>query len=228
MSWASVAAARLRSLFEHKRLERELDDEVRFHIEMQMEDNLSSGMNPAEARSAALRSFGGIEPMKETYRERRTFALVETTVQDLRYAVRTLRKSPGFTMTALAILGLAIGVNTAMFSVLNAVLLRPLPYKLPEQLVMLWSQEPGKNLQGRTAYWNIEQWRSQSESFADMAFFDGVSATLTTPDRAEKISAFRTSPNLLSMLGVQPLHGRIFTAEEAEQRQRLAVISHRF
>src|SRR5207249_10676005 len=94
---------------------------------------------------------------------------------------------------------------------------------------MLWSENPSKDLrEGRTAYWNVEQWRSQSESFADMAFFDGVSATLTTADRAEKISVLRTSANLFRLLGVQPLHGRIFTAEEAEQRQRLALISHRF
>ena len=118
--------------------------------------------------------------MKETYRERRTFALVETTAQDLRYAVRTLRKSPGFTMTAVAVLALAIGANTAMFSVLNAVLLRPLPYRSPEQLAMLWTEDPTQNLrEGRSALWDVEQWRSQSQSFADMATFDAVSTTLT-------------------------------------------------
>jgi predicted permease len=228
MSWASAAAARLRGLFHHKRLERELDDEVRFHLEMQIEDNLKAGMNPVEARYAALRSFGGIEPMKEIYRERSGFAVVETTAQDVRYAVRTLGKSPGFTITAAAVLALAIGVNTAMFSVLNAVLFRPLPYEAPEQLAMLWSQDPGKTLRGTTGYWNIEQWRRQSESFVDMAWFDGVSATLTSAEQAEKISGIRTSPNLFALLGVQPSHGRIFTAEEAEQRQRLALISHRF
>ncbi len=229
MSWARVAAARLRGLFQRNRLERELDDEVRFHLEMQIEDNLKAGMSPAEARYAALRSLGGIEPMKERYRERMVFALVETTAQDVRYAVRTLRKSPGFATTCITTLALAIGANTAMFSVLHAVLLRPLPYKAPEQLAMLWSEDPSQNLrEGRPAYWNVEQWRSQSESFADMAFFDGVSATLTTADRAEKISVLRTSPNLFPLLGVQPLHGRIFTAEEAEQRQRLALISYRF
>ena len=229
MSWPSVVAARLRGLFAHKRLERELDDEVHFHLEMQIEDNLKADMKPAEARYAALRSFGGIEPMKEVYRERRAFAVLETTVQDLRYAVRTLRKSPGFTVTTVAVLALGIGVNTAMFSVLNAVLFRPLPYPAPERLVMLWSRDPGKNLpEGRTAYWDVAQWRSQSASFVDMAFFDGVSATLTTPDRAEKIGVVRTSPNLFQVLGVQPLHGRMFTDEEAGQRQRLALISHRF
>src|SRR5882762_9544573 len=149
--------------------------------------------------------------------------------RDIRYAVRTLRKSPGFTATSVAVLALAIGANTAMFSVLNAVLLRPLPFRSPEQLAMLWSEVPSQNLrEGRSAYWNVEQWRSQSKSFADMALFDGVSATLTSPDRAEQISVVRHSPNLLPLLGVQPLHGRIFSAEEAEKRQRLAVISHRF
>lgn len=229
MSWASVVAARLRGLFEHKRPERELDDEVRFHLEMQIEDNLKAGMNPAEARYAALRSFGGIEPMKETYRERRAFALVETVAQDIRYALRTLRKSPGFTTTSVAVLALAIGSNTAMFSVMNAVLLRPLPYRSPEQLAMLWSEIPSQNLrEGRSAYLNVEQWRSQSKSFADMAVFDPVSATLTSPEGAEQISVARISPNVFPVLGVQPLHGRTFSIEEAKQRQRLALISHRF
>src|SRR5438093_3212860 len=101
-------------------------------------------------------------------------------------------KCPGLWTTSLATLEITIGANTAMFSVLNAVLLRPLPYRSPEQLAMLWSEVPSQNLrEGRSAYWNVEQWRSQSESFVDMAFFDGVSATLTTADRAEKISVLR-------------------------------------
>jgi putative ABC transport system permease protein len=229
MSWATVVAARLRGLFERKRLERELDEEVRFHLEMQVEDNLQSGMDPAEARYAAMRSFGGLEPMKETYRERRTFTLIETTAQDLRYAVRTLRKSPGFAMTAVAVLALAIGANTAMFSVLNAVILRPLPYQSPEQLAMLWTEDPTQKLrEGRSALWDVEQWRSQSQTFADMATFDTVSTILTGADGVEQIIGASISPNLLPLLGVQPLLGRSFSTDEAEQRQRLVLISHRF
>lgn len=229
MSWARVASARLRSLFKHKLLERELDDEVRFHLQMQIDDNLNAGMNPAEARYAALRSFGAIEPMKENYRERRAFVLIETTAQDLRYAARTLRKSPGFTITAIAVLALAIGANTAMFSVLNTVLLRPLPYRSPEQLAMLWTEDATQNLrEGRSALWDVEQWRSQSQSFADMATFDAVNTTLTGADGVEQIVGASISPNLLPLLGVQPVLGRSFSIEEAEQQQRLVLISHRF
>src|SRR5437868_12347255 len=105
--------------------------------------------------------------MKESYREGRASALVETTVQDIRYALRTLRKNPGFALTAVTVLALAIGTNTAMFSVLNAVLLQPLPYRSPERLAMLWTESPTQNVrEGRSAYWNVEQWRSQSGSFA--------------------------------------------------------------
>src|ERR1043166_3541929 len=120
-----------------------------------------------------------LEHMKAKYREQRTFALVETTAQDFRYGLRSLRKSPGFTMTAVAVLALAIGASTAMFSVLNTVLLRPLPYQSPERLAMLWTEDPTQNFrEGRSALWDVEQWRSQSLSFADLATFDAVSTML--------------------------------------------------
>jgi predicted permease len=150
------------------------------------------------------------------------------TMQELRFAFRALRNSPGFTTTSVATLALAIGAHTAIFSVLNAVLFRPLPYRSPAQLAMLWTERPSQNLrEGRSAYWNVQLWR-QSTSFAGMAVFDPVSVTLTSADETERISVARVSPDFFPLVGVQPVQGRIFSAEEAERRQRLALISHRF
>lgn len=162
-------------------------------------------------------------------RQVRSVMWLEDLSHDLRHALRTLRRSPAFATAAVTTLGLAIGANTAMFSVLNTVLLRPLPYRSPEQLAMLWTEDPPQNLrEGRSALWDVEQWRSQSHSFADMATFDTVSTTLTGADGAEQIVGASISPNLLSLLGVQPILGRSFSTEEAERRQRLVLISHRF
>src|SRR5206468_5610643 len=147
----------------------------------------------------------------------------------VRHALRSLRRSPVFTAVALLTLALAIGGNTAIFSIVNAVLLRPLPYRSPEQLAMLWTEDPTQNLrEGRSACWNVEQWRSQNQTFADMAVFDAVSTTLTEADGAEQIVGGSISPNLLPLLAIQPAKGRRWSSEEAEQRQRLVLISHRF
>lgn len=127
------------------------------------------------------------------------------------------------------VLALAIGANTAMFSVLNAVMLRPLPYRSPEQLAMLWTEDPTQNFrEGRSALWDVEQWRSQSQSFADMATFDAVSTFLTGADGVEQIVGASISPNLLPLLGVRPVLGRSFSTEEAEQGQHLVLIGYRF
>jgi predicted permease len=149
--------------------------------------------------------------------------------QDLRYALRGLRKNPGFTIVAVLTLALGIGANTAIFSVLNAVLLRPLPYHAPEQLAMLWTEIPTQALrQGRSAYGDVEEWRRQSQTFADMAVTDPVRPTLTTTTGSEQIRVSRVSSNYFSLLGVQPAYGRTFSEKEADERQRLALISHNF
>jgi hypothetical protein len=206
-----------------------LDQDIRDHIERETQDNIERGMAPEEAHRQAMLTFGNVALAKEDTRRIWVWAWLDEARQDLRYAARTLRKSPAFTTTAAATLALAIGTNTAMFSVLNAVLLRPLPYRSAEQLAMLWTEDPTQNLrEGRSALWDVEQWRSQSQSFADMVTFDSVSTVLTGADGVEQIVGASISPNLLPLLGVEPVLGRGFSTEEAEQRQRLVLISHRF
>jgi predicted permease len=220
---------RLRGLARSRKMDREIDDEIASHLAEATEEFLQQGLSPDEARWAAQRSFGGVLQSKEVYREVRSFMWLEELPHDVRYALRTLRNSPAFTTAAAATLALAIGTNTAMFSVLNAVLLRPLPYRSPEQLAMVWTEDPTQNLrEGRSALWDVEQWRSQTESFADMATFDAVSTTLTGADGAEQMVGASISPNLLSLLGIQPVQGRSFSTGEAAERQRLVLISHRF
>jgi putative ABC transport system permease protein len=149
--------------------------------------------------------------------------------QDIRYALRALRKNPAFSVVAILTLALGIGANTAMFTVLNTVIFQAMPYPSPEQLVMLWTEVPTQGLrQGRSSYPDVDEWRLQSQSFDDIAVFDPVSGRLTTPAGAERISIMRTSPNLFTLLGVQPERGRVFTAQEADERRRVVVVSHQF
>ena len=158
-----------------------------------------------------------------------TLAIMPGFAQDVRYALRALRKNPGFTAVAVLTLALGIGANTAVFSVLNAVILRPLPYQSPEQLTLLWTEIPTQALrEGRSAYGDVEQWRVRSRSFADMAVLDPVRLTLTGESGSEQVTVGRVSPNFFTVLGVQPSHGRIFSTQEADERQRVAVISYDF
>ena len=224
-----ILLLRLTGLARSRQMDREIDDEIASHLAEAVEEYMQQGLSPDEARWAAQRSFGSVLQSKEKYREVRSFMWLEELPRDVRYALRTLHKSPAFTTAASATLALAVGTNTAMFSVLNAVLLQPLPYRSPEQLAMLWTEDPAQNLrEGRSALWDVEQWQRHSQSFADMATFDSVSTALVGSDGAEQIAGASISANLLSLLGVRLVLGRSFSTEEADERQRLVLIGHRF
>ncbi len=212
----------------NRRPDPRIQDELQFHRDRLIDDYMAAGMSRADAQRRAFLEFGNVATTAERVRDVRGRWLEEFG-RDIRFAARSLRKHPGFAMTAAATLALAIGANAAMFSVLNAVVLRPLPYRSPEQLVMLWTEDPTQNLrEGRSALWDVEQWRSQSLSFADMATVDTVSTMLTGADGVEQIVGASISANLLPVLGVRTVLGRSFSTEEADQRQRLVLISHRF
>jgi predicted permease len=220
---------RLRGTFRKSPSDREMEEELRSHLELACEDMLRRGGSSADPRRAARLKAGGVAQGIEAMRDQRGLPWLEDVMRDARHALRSLRRSPVFTAAAVVTLALAIGGNAAIFTIVNAVLLRPLPYRSSGQLAMLWTEDPAQNLhEGRSACWNVEQWRNQNQTFVDMAVFDAISTTLTGADGAEQITGAGISPNLLPLLGVQPVQGRAWTSEEAEQRQRLVLISHRF
>jgi predicted permease len=212
---------RVRSLFAKDRLEQELDEEVRFHLEKEIEQNVERGMSPEEARYAALRGFGGVEQVKERSRETRGLRVFEELIQDLRYTTRMLLKHPGFSLVAILTLTLGIGANTAIFSIVNAVLLRPFPYKDPEQLVIVGEFAPG----GSVSYSNFTDWKDDRKVFtATSAVRSNESFNFTGSGEPERLMGRLVSAGYFTLLGSNPMLGRDFTASDDHPGAGPAVI----
>jgi len=201
--------------FRRGKWERELGDELRFHVEQQTAANVAAGMPREEARRQAMLQFGGAESVKEDCREQRSGFWLETLWSDMRYGVRMMARSPGFTIVAILTLALGIGANTAIFSVVNGVLLSPLPFPQPEQLVTLSESKPNFAT-GSISYLNFRDWQKNNHTFSSMAISRPISFSLTGTGEAEQLKAELLSSDYFSLLGVKPIIGRMFAPGEDE------------
>jgi len=192
-------------------MEDELQAELQFHIEREIEENIIRGMTPEEARSAAIRSFGGVERVKEESRDVWGIRLVEELWQDLRYGMRMLLKHKGFTIVAVLTLALGIGANTAIFSVVNALVFNPLPYPNPQQLMWVTNDFRGNELIGADMYLTYQM---QSQTFAHLAAYVTGIGPLPGTNEPEQIGRVSVTASAFAALGVAPRLGRAFTMEE--------------
>jgi len=217
---------RLRSLLRRAQVERELDEELQYHIQRQIEENLAKGLPAQQARLAALQAMNGIEQQKEKCRDTRRVHLIEDLVQDLRYGLRMLARNPVFTAIAVVTLALGIGANTAIFSVVNELLLRPLPFRNADRLVMLWEVNPSGRHQNTTSRANFRSWREQSTAFEEMAAFSDLRLNLTGDGEPEEVSVQMATPELFQVLGVNALLGRTLTLDDGRAKSAGVVISY--
>jgi predicted permease len=214
--------SRISAFVRRSSAEKELNDELRGHIDALTEENIRRGMHAADARVAAHREFGGVEQTKESYREQRSLPFLETLMRDIRFALRGLRRDKGFASLAILTLALGIGVNTSLFTVVNSVLLHPLPYLEPDRLVSLFERSVGddSDADNPVAGGQFQDWQRDSTSYQQMALYADDSANLSDSREGgggalpEAIEIRWCSHTLFSILGVQPLHGRFFTEED--------------
>ena len=238
---------RLRALFQKRKLDAEMDDEMRSHIEMQTQENLDAGMNPEEARYAALRQFGWVESIKQTCRERRGVSWIEHAIQDFRYGLRMLLKNPGFTGTAVLTLALGIGASTSIYSVVNSTLLNPIPGRDSDRLMQIAEQDKRiiqvAEERKHGAFFDLyppvlEALRANRDLFTDIAWADitPIYVPRKTGDFTERVRGAHVSPHFFALWNVKPVLGRTFTPDEAAPTDRqgqltadsVVVISHSF
>jgi hypothetical protein len=228
--WFYSLPLRFRSLFQRRQVEAELDEELQYHLEQKIEEAIEQGLNPEEARYAALRAMDGLEQKKQQCRDLRGVNTIENFFQDLRYGLRMLKKSPGFTTVAVLTLALGIGANTAVFTVVNAVLLRPLQYPEPDRIVSFYIPNP--RIEGISIPM-FAVWRQQTGVFQDFAIYGpsskGPGVSLTNTDHPESLRAIPVSAGFFKLFGVSVVIGRTFAEkEDVPHGPRVVVISEGF
>jgi predicted permease len=231
MELIRILASRLKALFGGRRLDAELDDEVRAHIAMAVEENVARGMSAEEARTAALRAFGGVTQVKEQYRTRRGVPLLEQAWRDVRFGVRQLRRAPGFTATAILTLALGIGAVTSVYSVVDTVLLKPIAFRDPGRLVVMREAEEETEAGTRVMpdnYRHFMRLMGDTKTLEGAAIFDANGASVSLgSDHPRIVGAVTASPSFFRVLGVQPILGRDFVDSDAnEGAARVVLLSY--
>ena len=232
MTGLRVWLARGRALFGKRRLDSGLDEELEFHLQMAMEEKLRRGMTAEQARREARLEFGGLEGIKESYRDARGFPWLESLLQDVRYAFRLMKRQRALTAVVVTALALGVGANTSIFSVLNTLFLRPLPYPDAERLVLAGEvlrkeDRPGALQPARVA--NFRAWRERSRAFDGLAAIRREELNVNRGTEPERVEGDRVSVDFFAVFGMKPALGRVFTAEDyAAASGRVMVISDRY
>jgi predicted permease len=225
LTWLGTFGSRIRTWLSPRPVDQDFEHELQAHLDLLTDENVRRGMNLDEARRAARLRLGGLTQLKETNRELRGLAMLEAFFQDTRYAVRMLRKNPGFTAVAVLTLALGIGANTAIFSIVYAMLLKPLPYSQPEQLLTLFEAQPQAGVKATGwSYANFAEVREQNRIFSDMAGSQQHQLTLTGRGEPSVVSTSVVTPELFSVFGQRPLMGRAFYPEDGKPGAPAAVI----
>ncbi|MPY90485.1 MAG: FtsX-like permease family protein [Luteitalea sp.] len=224
LNWLKL---RLRALFRRGTMEEELDEELSYHLERDIQRHIARGMSPDEARSAVRRSFGNVEALKEESRDARGTRLVEDLLADLRYAFRVLRRAPRFAAVAVLTIALGIGANTAIFSVFDVILLKTMPVEEPGDLFFL-DVVGSAGINGAPPYPCFERFRDDSQSFSGMAAFQVHGLTLKIDGYAERVVGQLASASYFDVLGVEPLLGRMLAPEDERLDPPVTVLSYRY
>src|SRR5437879_5542352 len=215
-------------MFRRGRLDQDLDEELRSHLEMRAADNLAAGMSARDARYDAQKRFGNTTLLKEDTRSVDIIGWLDECARDSRFALRKLQRSPGFAAVAVLTLALGIGANTAIFSVVDAVLLRPLPYPEPDRLVRIWESsikyDSPRNVVNP---FNFLDWHDHAESFGSMAAISGLMTNLSFQGQPVAVQGMQVTPEFFSTLRIPPLLGRTFIAEDGVAgHDQVVILSH--